>query len=54
MMCNGHSIHSFCLAINAALYWSIGVVKGCEIDPMPRGNYLNLFDSLLSDESPSL
>jgi len=35
------------------LHWSIGVVKRCEIDSMPRGNCLHLLDALLSDESSS-
>src|SRR6266436_10271177 len=32
----------------------VGIVKRCEIDPMPSSNCLNLVDPLLSDESSSL
>jgi len=36
------------------LHWSVGVVKRCEIDPMPCSNCLHLLDPLLSDESSAL
>ena len=42
------------MAINAVLYWSIGVVERCEKDSMPRGNCLDLLNPLLSDEPSSL
>src|SRR6516225_5066804 len=32
----------------------MGVVRGCEIDPMPCSNSLNLLDPLRSDEPSSL
>ena len=35
------------------LQWSFGVVKRCEIDPMPCGNCLYLLDPFLRDESSS-
>src|SRR5437016_14465825 len=40
--------------IKSVLQWSVGIVKRCEIDPMPCGSCLNLVDPLLSDESSSL
>ena len=40
--------------MKSVLHWSIGVVKRCEIDPMPCSNCLNLLDPLLSDGSSSL
>ncbi len=40
--------------IKSVLQWSVGIVKRCEIDPMPCSNCLNLVDPLLSDESSSL
>jgi hypothetical protein len=40
--------------VKSVLQWSVGIVKRCEIDPMPCSNCLNLVDPLLSDESSSL
>ena len=40
--------------IKSVLQWSVGIVKRCEIDPMPCSNCFNLVDALLSDESSSL
>ncbi len=40
--------------IKFVLQLSVGIVKRCEIDPMPCSNCLNLVDPLLSDESSSL
>src|SRR6476469_6693301 len=40
--------------IKSVLQWSVGIVKRCEIDPMPCSNCLNLVDPLLSDKSSSL
>ena len=48
------SSRPFRLAMKSVLHWSIGVVKRCEIDPMPCSNCLNLLDPLLSDGPSSL
>src|SRR5260370_30488722 len=40
--------------IKSVLQWSFGIVKRCEIDPIPCSNCRNLVDPLLSDESSSL
>ena len=40
--------------MKSALDWSIGVVKRCEIDPMPCSNGFDLLDPLLSDGPSSL
>jgi hypothetical protein len=39
---------------NRVFHRSIGVVERCEIDSMPSGNGLHLFNPLLRDESSSL
>ena len=41
-------------AMKSVLHWSIGVVKRCEIDPMPCSNCLHLRDPLRSDGPSSL
>jgi len=48
------SSRPFPLAMKSALDWSIGVVKRCEIDPMPCSNGFDLLDPLLSDGPSSL
>jgi hypothetical protein len=40
--------------MKCVLHWSIGVVKRCEIDPVPCSNGFNLLDPLRSDEPSSL
>jgi len=40
--------------IKSVLQGSVGVVKRCEMDPMPCSHCCNLVDSLRSDESSSL
>src|ERR1700675_4711213 len=40
--------------IKSVLQWSVGIVKRCEIDPVPCRNGLHLLDPLRSDEPSSL
>lgn len=44
----------FRLAMKSVPYGSIGVVKRCEVDPVPCSHGLHLFDPLLRDEASAL
>jgi hypothetical protein len=51
---HGLILSTLASGIKSVLQWSVGIVKRCEIDPMPCSNCRNLVDPLLSDESSSL